>query len=106
MNLSQEGDCKKMVDIAVEKVGAFHVAFNNAGIFRSVSFADITEETIDELLGINVKSLAFFFKYQVRTTRPFDAEQPQYWYFVYHMNTIQCVEYSRRCKLGLCMWLC
>ncbi len=62
---SQEADCKKMVDTAVEKFGALHVAFNNAGIFRAGLFAGITEETIDSLLDTNVKSLAWCFKYQV-----------------------------------------
>ena len=55
-----------MVDTAVEKFGALHVAFNNAGVFRTSSFVDMTEETIDASLNINVKSLAFCFKYQVR----------------------------------------
>ena len=55
-----------MVDTAVDKFGALHVAFNNAGIFRTAVFADIAEETVDTLLGVNVKSLAFCFKYQVR----------------------------------------
>ena len=61
----QEADCKKMVDTAVEKFGALHVAFNNAGIFRTSSLADITEEAIDASLNVNVKSLAFCLKYQV-----------------------------------------
>ena len=41
------------------------MAFNNAGVFRGSSFAEITDETIDALLGINVKALAWCFKYQV-----------------------------------------
>lgn len=65
--VSQEADCQKMVDTAVETFGALHVAFNNAGIFRTAPLADITEDTIDALLGVNVKSLAFCFKYQVYT---------------------------------------
>ena len=64
-SVSQEADCKKMVDTAVEKFGALHVAFNNAGVFKPAPFAEITEETIDSLLSVNVKSLAFCFKYQV-----------------------------------------
>ncbi|CAN0377505.1 unnamed protein product, partial [Ectocarpus sp. 12 AP-2014] len=54
-----------MVDTAIEKFGGLHVAFNNAGVFRAVPFADITEDTIDDLLNINVKSLAWCFKYQI-----------------------------------------
>ena len=63
--VSQEADCKKMVDTAVDKFGALHVAFNNAGTGGSATFAEITEETIDTILDINVKSLAWCFKYQV-----------------------------------------
>ncbi len=63
--VSQEEDCKKMVDTAVEKFGALHVAFNNAGIFRTSSFVDMTEDTVGPLLDVNVKSLVWCFKYQV-----------------------------------------
>ncbi|CAM9891665.1 unnamed protein product [Ectocarpus sp. 6 AP-2014] len=62
---SKEADCKRMVDTAIEEFGGLHVAFNNAGVFRAVPFADITEDTIDDLLNINVKSLAWCFKYQI-----------------------------------------
>ncbi|CAM9415679.1 unnamed protein product [Ectocarpus fasciculatus] len=40
-----------MVDTAIEKFGGLHVAFNNAGVFRVVRFADITEEIVDDLLN-------------------------------------------------------
>lgn len=65
----QEADCKNMVDTAVETFGGLHVAFNNAGVYRSASLADITEEEINAMLDINVKSLAFSFKYQVPRTK-------------------------------------
>ncbi|CAM9674193.1 unnamed protein product, partial [Hapterophycus canaliculatus] len=64
-DVSKEADCKKMVDTAIEKFGRLHVAFNNAGIFRSTTFADITEGDVDDILRVNVKSLAFCFKYQI-----------------------------------------
>ncbi|CBN74952.1 short-chain dehydrogenase/reductase SDR [Ectocarpus siliculosus] len=54
-----------MVDTAIQKFGGLHVAFNNAGVYRSAPFADIMEDTIDDLLNINVKSLAWCFKYQI-----------------------------------------
>lgn len=55
-----------MVDItAVEKFGALHVAFNNAGVAKFSSSADITEDVIDANLNINARSLAWCFKYQV-----------------------------------------
>eukprot|EP00752_Nemacystus_decipiens_P011774 g10447.t1 len=64
-DVSKEADCKKVVDTALDKFGALHVAFNNAGIVRTASFPEITEETIDAILDINVKSLAWCFKYQI-----------------------------------------
>eukprot|EP00752_Nemacystus_decipiens_P011780 g10452.t1 len=64
-DISKEADCKKMVDTAIEKFGALHVAFNNAGIYRTSSFPDMTEETIDALLEVNLKSIAWCFKYQI-----------------------------------------
>lgn len=54
-----------MVDTAIETFGALHVAFNNAGIYKATPFQEITEETVDSLLNINVKSLAWCLKYQV-----------------------------------------
>ncbi|CAM9633394.1 unnamed protein product, partial [Hapterophycus canaliculatus] len=64
-DVSKEADCKNMVDVAVEKFGRLHVAFNNAGIFKASPFAEISEGDIDALLNVNVKSLAFCFKYQI-----------------------------------------
>ncbi|CAN0472920.1 unnamed protein product, partial [Ectocarpus sp. 12 AP-2014] len=54
-----------MVDTAVEKFGALHVAFNNAGVFKTATFADMTQDSLDSLLDVNVKSLAWCFKYQI-----------------------------------------
>eukprot|EP00903_Cladosiphon_okamuranus_P008986 g8596.t1 len=64
-DVSTETDCKKIVDTAVDTFGGLHVAFNNAGVFRTALFADITEESLDASLNVNVKSLAFCFKYQI-----------------------------------------
>ncbi|CBN74948.1 short-chain dehydrogenase/reductase SDR [Ectocarpus siliculosus] len=64
-DVSKEMDCKKMVDTAIEKFGGLHVAFNNAGVFKTVPFVDITEDTIDDILNTNVKSIAWCLKYQI-----------------------------------------
>lgn len=84
----QEADCKKMVDTAVEKFGALHVAFNNAGIVRAGSFADITAENIDALLDTNVKSLAWCFKYQVPHESLLNNNENTAW------KNISCTEYT------------
>ncbi|CAM9208614.1 unnamed protein product [Ectocarpus fasciculatus] len=64
-DVSKEADCKKMVDTAIETFGGLHVAFNNAGVFKTVPFVDITEDTIDDILNVNVKSIAWCLKYQI-----------------------------------------
>eukprot|EP00904_Undaria_pinnatifida_P012047 jgi/Undpi1/7973/HiC_scaffold_24.g10445.m1 len=64
-DVSKEADCKRMVDVAVEKFGGLHVAFNNAGVFETGTFADITEDALDKLVNINFKSLVYCFKYQI-----------------------------------------
>lgn len=46
--------------------GALNIAFNNAGVFAVAPFADISEEMVDTIMGTNVKSIIFCFKYQVR----------------------------------------
>ncbi len=63
--MSQEADCKTMVDTALDKFGALHVAFNNAGVFRTGSFAEITDEVVNPIMDTNIKALAWCFKYQV-----------------------------------------
>lgn len=62
----QEVDCQRMVDVAVEKFGGLHVAFNNAGTSKIVKFAEITEDVMSGMLDVNFKSLVYCFKYQVR----------------------------------------
>ena len=50
----------------METFGALHVAFNNAGIFLAAPFVDMTDDMASKILDINLKSLVFCFKYQVR----------------------------------------
>lgn len=60
-----------MVDTAVETFGGLHVAFNNHGVGKMYSFADISEEDTTELIDTNLKSLVFCFKYQVQSGSDF-----------------------------------
>eukprot|EP00752_Nemacystus_decipiens_P004010 g3673.t1 len=64
-DVTKEDDCKNLVDTAVEEFGGLHVAFNNAGLFRPTPFADVTDEAMNALLGVHVKSLAWGFKHQI-----------------------------------------
>ena len=50
----------------METFGGLHVAFNNAGIVMTAPFSEITEDMASKVFDINLKSLVFCFKYQVR----------------------------------------
>ena len=58
-----------MVDVAVEIFGGLHIAFNNAGVFMGAPFSEVTEDMASMIFDINLKSLVFCFKYQVRAYR-------------------------------------
>lgn len=55
-----------MVETALKTFGGLDVAFNNAGAFVASPLADTTEEMIDSMMNVNVKSLVFCLKYQVQ----------------------------------------
>lgn len=63
----QEEDCKRMVDTAMDSFGGLHVAFNNHGVMWFGYYASASEEEVTRTLDINLKSLVFCFKYQVRS---------------------------------------
>lgn len=62
----QEDDCKRMVDTAIATFGGLHVAFNNHGVMYSGNYASACEKDVTRTFDINLKSLVFCFKYQVR----------------------------------------
>src|SRR6266700_188014 len=57
-NVANEDDVKNMVDEAIDAFGHVDVLYNNAGIMPSDdgSVTDITEETWDRVLDVNLKS--------------------------------------------------
>ena len=61
----QEDDCSAAVTFCLSTYGALNIDFNNAGIFASAPFSQISEEMVDSIMGTNVKSVIFCFKYQV-----------------------------------------
>jgi NAD(P)-dependent dehydrogenase (short-subunit alcohol dehydrogenase family) len=66
-DVSKESDAKAMVDAAVERFGALHILYNNAGVMMPEDGSvDSTDERIwDITLGVNVKGVAFGCKYGV-----------------------------------------
>src|ERR671911_1758721 len=66
-DVSREADARSMVDAAVERFGALHVLYNNAGVMLADDGSvDSTDESIwDRTLAINVKGVAFGCKFGI-----------------------------------------
>jgi len=64
-NAAKENDVKNMVSTAIDAFGHIDVLYNNAGIMPSNdgSVTDITEETWDRVLDVNLKSAFLCSKY-------------------------------------------
>jgi 3-oxoacyl-[acyl-carrier protein] reductase len=52
-------DCRRMAAIATERLGGIDVLCANAGVFPDSPLADMTEETLDQVLGVNLKGMVF-----------------------------------------------
>lgn len=55
----------KLVETALNRFGALHIAFNNSGVFPFARLVDVKEEDIDSLLNINVKGVIWGLKHQI-----------------------------------------
>ena len=65
-DVSQEFGCRGIVEAAVEHYGRLDILMNNVGVAQgSGSVTEIEEETWDEVLDINLKSMVFTSKYAV-----------------------------------------
>jgi 3-oxoacyl-[acyl-carrier protein] reductase len=58
-DVSDREDCRRMAAIAVERLGGIDVLCANAGIFPDSLLADMTEEMLDQVLGVNLKGTVF-----------------------------------------------
>ncbi len=67
VNVADEAQVQRMVQATVERFGAVHVLYNNAGIMPGDDGAvtDITEQTWDKVLDVNLKSAFFCCKYAI-----------------------------------------
>ena len=54
-DVSSREDCRRMAAITQERLGGIDVLCANAGIFPESRLADLTEETLDQVLGTNLK---------------------------------------------------
>jgi NAD(P)-dependent dehydrogenase (short-subunit alcohol dehydrogenase family) len=67
VDVAEEDQVKRMVAATVERFGAVHVLYNNAGIMPGDDGAvtDISEQTWDKILDVNLKSAFFCCKYAI-----------------------------------------
>ncbi|HEY7350109.1 MAG TPA: glucose 1-dehydrogenase [Ktedonobacterales bacterium] len=67
VNVADEAQVRRMVAATVERFGALHILYNNAGIMPADdgSVTDISEQTWDKVLDVNLKSAFFCCKYAV-----------------------------------------
>lgn len=62
-DVSKEEDCKKLIDMTVEKFGKIDILINNAGISMRASFDDVKLEVIKQLMDINFWGTVYCTKY-------------------------------------------
>jgi 3-oxoacyl-[acyl-carrier protein] reductase len=56
-DVASREDCRRMAAVAAEHLGGIDVLCANAGIFPKARLADLTEEDLDQVLGINLKGM-------------------------------------------------
>jgi 3-oxoacyl-[acyl-carrier protein] reductase len=58
-DVADREDSRRMAAIATERLGGIDVLCANAGIFPDSPLADMTEEVLDQVLGVNLKGTVF-----------------------------------------------
>ena len=59
LDVSNRGEVEALVNAAVEGLGRIDVMANVAGIMRNAMFVDVTEQELDEVIGVNQKGVFF-----------------------------------------------
>ncbi len=54
-DVSRREDCQRIAATATERLGGIDVLCANAGIFPATPLAEMTDENLDEVLGVNLK---------------------------------------------------
>ncbi len=57
VDVSRASDCHRVVERALSEFRKIDILFNNAGIIRRASVADLSEEDWDRVMDVNVKSI-------------------------------------------------
>jgi 3-oxoacyl-[acyl-carrier protein] reductase len=58
-DVSSKADCERVAAVATEQLGGIDVLCANAGIFPGSRIEDMTEEELDQVLGVNLKGTFF-----------------------------------------------
>jgi len=64
-DVSVDAFCREMVAKTIETFGRLDVLVNSAGVVRPGNVCEVSEATIDEVLGVNVKGVFFASKYAI-----------------------------------------
>jgi NAD(P)-dependent dehydrogenase (short-subunit alcohol dehydrogenase family) len=65
-DVSKEEDVANLVAQTIERFGGLHFAFNNAGVLlESGPITEVTTETINRILAINVRGVALCLKHEI-----------------------------------------
>ncbi len=62
-DVTQESDCKNLVEKAIEKYGRIDVLINNAGISMRASFEDVEVNVLRQLMDVNYWGTVYCTKY-------------------------------------------
>src|SRR5262249_8445325 len=64
-DVSQETDCKAMVQAAVDTFGRLDILVNNAGITKHVNVMETSFELYEQIMGVNLRGAFMGCKYAV-----------------------------------------
>jgi NAD(P)-dependent dehydrogenase (short-subunit alcohol dehydrogenase family) len=69
-DVTRAADCRRAVEHTVEEFGGIHILFNNAGIIRRASVAELSEPDWDAVIAVNVKSIFLMCREVIPFMRP------------------------------------
>ncbi len=64
-DVALESDCKSIVEAAIERYGKLDILMNSVGIGGHGATPDVTEETWNRVLDVDLKSMVFISKYAI-----------------------------------------
>ncbi len=56
-DVTSDRDCRLMIDTAIQRFGVLDILINNAGIAGKGAVTEVTEETWDRVMAVNLKSI-------------------------------------------------